>query len=140
GDEWSQATNIAKALLCSPVFGFALAAILLLALKFVVRNVALYAEPRGDQPPPWWIRGILILTCMLVSFFHGSNDGQKGIGLIMLILIGTVPTAYALNRALPESGIERFVAASRAASGVIGSKAARHSVLGNPPPAVTKHV
>ena len=93
GVDWSQATNIAKALLLSPVFGFVLAAILLLALKFVVRNVALYAEPKGDQPPPWWIRGILILTCTLVSFFHGSNDGQKGMGLIMLILIGTVPTA-----------------------------------------------
>ena len=52
-----------------------------------------------------WIRGILILTCTLVSFFHGSNDGQKGMGLIMLILIGVVPTAYALNRSLPESQI-----------------------------------
>ena len=62
-------------------------------------------SPKGDQPPPWWIRGILILTCTLVSFFHGSNDGQKGMGLIMLILIGTVPTAYALNRALPDSQI-----------------------------------
>ena len=66
---------------------------------------ALFAEPKGDQPPPWWIRGILILTCTLVSFFHGSNDGQKGMGLIMLILIGTVPTAYALNRSLPDSQI-----------------------------------
>ena len=62
---------------------------------------ALFAEPVGNQPPPLWIRGILILTCTLVSFFHGSNDGQKGMGLIMLILIGTVPTAYALNRAMP---------------------------------------
>ena len=51
---------------------------------------------------------ILILTCTLVSFFHGSNDGQKGMGLIMLILIGTVPTAYALNRALPESQLQTF--------------------------------
>src|SRR5204863_5255050 len=97
----TQASNIGKALLMSPLFGFALAAILLVVLKAVIKNAALYAEPKGDQPPPWWIRGILILTCTLVSFFHGSNDGQKGMGLIMLILIGTVPTAYALNRALP---------------------------------------
>src|SRR6202011_83257 len=101
GVDWSKATEIGYALLLSPLFGFCLAAILLLVLKFVVRNAALYAEPKGDQPPPWWIRGILILTCTLVSFFHGSNDGQKGMGLIMLILIGTVPTAYALNRAMP---------------------------------------
>jgi PiT family inorganic phosphate transporter len=103
GVDWSKATEIGYALLLSPLFGFCLAAILLLVLKFVVRNAALYAEPKGEQPPPWWIRGILILTCTLVSFFHGSNDGQKGMGLIMLILIGTVPTAYALNRAMPAS-------------------------------------
>ena len=101
---------------------------------------ALFGEPKGDQPPPWWIRGILILTCTLVSFFHGSNDGQKGMGLIMLILIGTVPTAYALNRALPDSQIAQFVANSTAASKVIEGKAAGYSVIGNPRPAVTNYV
>ena len=84
------------------------AALLLLALKFVVRKPALYAEPKGQAAPPWWIRGLLILTCTGVSFAHGSNDGQKGMGLIMLILIGTVPTAYALNRALPASHLASF--------------------------------
>jgi PiT family inorganic phosphate transporter len=140
GVDWSKATEIGYALLLSPLFGFMLAALLLLALKFVVRNPALYAEPKGDQPPPWWIRGILVLTCTLVSFFHGSNDGQKGMGLIMLILIGTVPTAYALNRALPANQMERFVATSRAASEVIEGKAAGHNILGDPRPAVTAYV
>jgi inorganic phosphate transporter, PiT family len=84
--------------------------------------------------------GILILTCTLVSFFHGSNDGQKGMGLIMLILIGTVPTAYALNRALPSSQIEKFTANSAAASKVIEGKAAGYNVIGNPRPAVTNYV
>jgi inorganic phosphate transporter, PiT family len=142
GVDWSQAGNIAKALLLSPLFGFALAAILLLMLKTVLQRVtpALFGEPVGNQPPPWWIRGILILTCTLVSFFHGSNDGQKGMGLIMLILIGTVPTAYALNRALPASGIEAFTTNSQAASKVIGAKAAGFNVLGNPRPAVTRYV
>jgi PiT family inorganic phosphate transporter len=106
----------------------------------VVRVPALYAEPKGDQPPPWWIRGILILTCTLVSFFHGSNDGQKGMGLIMLILIGTVPTAYALNRAMPAAQMEQFQANSAAAVDVIASKAAGYTVLGNPRPAVTTYV
>jgi PiT family inorganic phosphate transporter len=140
GVDWSKATEIGYALLASPLFGFALAAILLVALKFVVRSPALYAEPKGDQPPPWWIRGILILTCTLVSFFHGSNDGQKGMGLIMLILIGTVPTAYALNRAMPPSQMEQFQANSTAAGAVIAAKAAGYSVLGNPRPAVTLYV
>jgi PiT family inorganic phosphate transporter len=140
GVDWGKATEIGYALLLSPLFGFALAAVLLLALRVVVRNAALYAEPKGDQPPPWWIRGILILTCTLVSFFHGSNDGQKGMGLIMLILIGTVPTAYALNRALPTAQIEQFKTNSKAASDVIAAKAAGYNVLGNPRPAVTSYV
>jgi PiT family inorganic phosphate transporter len=140
GVDWSKATEIGYSLLLSPLFGFCLAAVLLLVLKFIVRNAALYAEPKGEQPPPWWIRGILILTCTLVSFFHGSNDGQKGMGLIMLILIGTVPTAYALNRAMPPSQMEQFQATSRAASQVIEQKAAGHRVLGNPRPAVTAYV
>jgi PiT family inorganic phosphate transporter len=142
GVDWSQAAGIAKALLLSPLFGFVLAAILLFVLKAVLANVtpALFGEPKGDQPPPWWIRGILILTCTLVSFFHGSNDGQKGMGLIMLILIGTVPTAYALNRALPDSQIQQFAANSTAASAVINSKAAGFSVIGDPRPAVTNYV
>jgi len=142
GVDWSQAGNVGKALLLSPLFGFALAAVLLFALKMVLQRAtpALFAEPKGDQPPPTWIRGILILTCTLVSFFHGSNDGQKGMGLIMLILIGTVPTAYALNRALPESQIVQFTENSTAASKVIEAKAAGHNVAGNPRPAVTKYV
>jgi inorganic phosphate transporter, PiT family len=142
GVDWSQAVNIAKALLLSPLFGFALAAVLLYALKAVLLRAtpALFAEPKGDQPPPAWIRGILILTCTLVSFFHGSNDGQKGMGLIMLILIGTVPTAYALNRSMPASQIEQFTANSVAASKLIEGKAAGRRVTGNPRPAVTNFI
>jgi len=142
GVDWSQAGNIAKALLLSPLFGFALAAILLLVLKTVLVKVtpALFGEPKNNEAPPWWIRGILILTCTLVSFFHGSNDGQKGMGLIMLILIGTVPTAYALNRTMPSSQIEAFIKNSDAASQVIAGKAAGYQVLGNPRPAVTSYV
>jgi PiT family inorganic phosphate transporter len=140
GVDWTQATSIGKALLFSPLFGFGLAAVLLLVVKYVIPSKELFAEPKGDQPPPTWIRGILILTCTLVSFFHGSNDGQKGMGLIMLILIGTVPTTYALNRAMPASQIEKFEANSQAASAVIGGKAAGYNVLGDPRPAVTAYV
>ena len=140
GVDWTKATEIGYSLLLSPLFGFAAAAILLLLLKFIVRNPALYRAPEGNEPPPLWIRGILILTCTGVSFAHGSNDGQKGMGLIMLILIGTVPTAYALNRAMPVSQIADFRAASLAAAEVIQKKAAGHNVLGDPRPAVTVYV
>src|SRR5215467_10226654 len=142
GVDWTQAANIGKALLLSPLFGFALAATLLFILRSVLLRVtpALFKEPVNNQPPPLWIRGILVLTCTLVSFFHGSNDGQKGMGLIMLILIGTVPTAYALNRAMPSSQIEAFIKNSEAASKVVESKAGGHQILGNPRPAVTQYV
>ncbi len=110
GVDWSQAAKIGWSLLISPVVGFVFAALLFLALKALVKNKALYQEPKGNRAPPWWIRGLLILTCGGVSFAHGSNDGQKGMGLIMLILIGTVPMAYALNRAMPASEMVPFVA------------------------------
>jgi PiT family inorganic phosphate transporter len=143
GVDWTQATSIGKALLLSPLFGFVLAAALLLALKFAISGrmkEQLFSEPKGAEGPPMWIRGILILTCTLVSFFHGSNDGQKGMGLIMLILIGVVPTAYALNRALPQSQIEQFAANSNAASAVINAKASGHSADSDPRAAVTAYV
>jgi inorganic phosphate transporter, PiT family len=110
GVDWGQATKVGYSLLLSPLVGFVFSALLLLVLKALVKKPSLYREPKGNLPPPWWIRGLLILTCGGVSFAHGSNDGQKGMGLIMLILIGTVPMAYALNRAMPESEMTPFVA------------------------------
>jgi inorganic phosphate transporter, PiT family len=140
GVDWGKAAEVGYALLLSPLVGFICAAALLLLLKMIVRNPALYAAPEGDKKPPLWIRGLLILTCTGVSFAHGSNDGQKGMGLIMLILIGTVPTAYALNRALPESQVAVFQKTSDAASAVVAAKAAGHSIIGDPRPAVSQYV
>jgi len=110
GVDWGQAWKVGQALLVSPLVGFFCAAILLLVLKMLVRNPDLYQAPQGNRAPPWWIRGILVLTCTGVSFAHGSNDGQKGMGLIMLILIGVVPAAYALNRAMPADRVTQFQA------------------------------
>ncbi|MFO1102707.1 MAG: inorganic phosphate transporter [Methylocystis sp.] len=140
GVDWAKAVEIGYSLLFSPIVGFVAAALLLLTMKVLVRNPALYQEPKGQNPPPWWIRGLLILTCTGVSFAHGSNDGQKGMGLIMLILIGTVPTAYALNRALPASHIAAFTSASEAASKIVEGKAEGYRVLGDPRPAVTQYI
>src|SRR5882724_3652822 len=128
GVDWSQATKIGWTLLISPLIGFSVAFLLLSLLKAVIKIPALYKEPEGNKPPPLWIRGLLILTCTGVSFFHGGNDGQKGMGLIMLILIGTVPTAYALNRTMHEDQVNTFMAASAQAQTAF----ARYSV-GAPP-------
>jgi PiT family inorganic phosphate transporter len=119
GVDWSQALSVGKSLLFSPIIGFVLAGFLLYVLKLVVRVPALYKEPEKNQPPPFWIHCLLILTCTGVSFAHGSNDGQKGMGLIMLILIGTVPTAYALNKAVNAGETQTFLSVSHHASEVL---------------------
>lgn len=115
GLDWGQVAKAGYALLFSPLVGFIVAALLLLVLKTLVKNRALYEAPEGNKPPPMWIRAVLVLTCTGVSFAHGSNDGQKGIGLIMLILVGALPVTYALNRAVPETDMPRFVAMAQAA-------------------------
>jgi PiT family inorganic phosphate transporter len=125
GVDWSKAAEIGQALLFSPLIGFGVAALLFLAMRVLVRKKELYEEPKDGVPPPLWIRALLIFTCTGVSFAHGSNDGQKGMGLIMLILIGTVPTAYALNRAVPERYMAEFHSRSIAAEAALESSAAR---------------
>jgi inorganic phosphate transporter, PiT family len=140
GVDWDQVTKVGEALLFSPLFGFALSALLLLAMKAVIRVPELYTAPKTNKPPSPWIRGLLILTCTLVSFFHGSNDGQKGMGLIMLILIGVAPTAYALNRAPAEGHAVSFVSAAHAASKIVEAHGAGYAITGDPRPAVTEYI
>src|ERR1035441_4604232 len=119
GLDWQQVVKVLKALLISPVLGFALAGILILASKQFIKFPSLYEAPKDNQPPPFPIRALMVLTCTGVSFFHGSNDGQKGMGLIMLILIGTVPTAYAFNHAVTYSDSKNFIAASQYAGQIL---------------------
>jgi PiT family inorganic phosphate transporter len=117
-------------LLWTAVFAIGTTAALAFGLSLIPAPESLFRAPEGTTPPPWPIRALLILTCSGVSFFHGSNDGQKGMGLIMLILIGTVPTAYALNHAVPASGVQTFVAASEQAGQVINKHVPQDAVLG----------
>jgi PiT family inorganic phosphate transporter len=119
GVDWEQAIKVLKALLFSPLIGFFLAVLLMLLSKALFRYPALYKAPENKQPPPWPIRVLMVITCAGVSFFHGSNDGQKGMGLIMLILIGTLPTAYALNHAVTANDIQQFIAASEQAGHIL---------------------
>ncbi len=108
---WHKAGEVGLSLLISPLFGFVLALSLLSLLAVVFRkNDSLFKSPEGDAPPPWWIRTILISTCGLVSFSHGSNDGQKGIGLMMLILIGIVPAKFALDDRYTKEDIAKTMA------------------------------
>jgi PiT family inorganic phosphate transporter len=117
---WSKAQDIGMSLLISPLFGFSMTIVLMYLIRTLTKKTeygdSLFKEPKKDKAPPFWIRATLVVTCTLVSFFHGSNDGQKGVGLIMLILIGIVPSYFALNEnyttsSMPDalSRIERVI-------------------------------
>jgi PiT family inorganic phosphate transporter len=105
GINWSKASEVGISLLVSPIVGFGCSALLLLLCKFFIRNKALYSAPEKDKAPPLWIRGLLVRTCTGVSFAHGSNDGQKGMGLIMLILVGILPLSFAVDLGTSQDAI-----------------------------------
>jgi PiT family inorganic phosphate transporter len=130
GVDWDQAFKVLKVLLISPVLGFGFAALLMVVSKRLIKYPSLYEAPKNNQPPPFPIRALMVLTCTGISFFHGSNDGQKGMGLIMLILIGTVPTAYALNHAVTANDIQDFIAASEQAGHILDRHVDKTGILG----------
>src|SRR5580692_8342403 len=140
GVDWAQAIGIGKSLLLSPVFGFILASGLFLFMKAVIRDKRLYEAPKGAEPPPFWIRAMLVFTCTGVSFFHGSNDGQKGMGLIMLILIGTVPTTYALNHAVTAQQSQDFIAVSAQTAETLNKYVQNSAAIGDPREDVTEYI
>lgn len=129
GVNWAKAGEVGTSLLLSPLVGFCCAALLLLACKALIKRPDLYQSPEG-KAPPLWIRGVLVLTCTGVSFAHGSNDGQKGMGLIMLILIGIVPATYAVNVGTSQASMEEVAISADRLSGAMqrrGSSAALSS-------------
>ena len=131
GVDMEQVKKVFTALLVSPIVGFAMAALLFVIFKLLARDPRLYKAPEGTAPPPFYIRCLLILTCGGVSYFHGSNDGQKGMGLIMLILVGTVPTAYALNHTVSKKDVQTFAAVSTQVAGALSNYADPNAVVGD---------
>jgi len=119
GVNWAKVQDTLAALVFSPLIGFVCAGLLLLVMKALIRVPELYREPPKDKPPSLWIRALLVLTCTGVSFAHGSNDGQKGMGLLMLILIGIVPGVYALNPGLSQTQVTAVVSASQSAGAIL---------------------
>jgi PiT family inorganic phosphate transporter len=114
GVDWSQVWSVLRALFLSPLLGFFLAGGLFRILRAVIRDDTLF-EPTEGRPPRWWVRGLLILTCSGVSFAHGSNDGQKSIGLIMLTMIGIMPAAFSVNPEVAPDGLPGIVQAAERA-------------------------
>ncbi len=125
---WNPPAGLIATMILVGIAGWYLIAVF---ARIVIENAdVLFTSPKGTTPPPWPIRALLIFTCSGVSFAHGSNDGQKGMGLIMLILIGTVPTAYALNHAVTAKDVQAFVTSSQAADKVINAHADQAAVMG----------
>ncbi|HLK65322.1 MAG TPA: inorganic phosphate transporter [Bryobacteraceae bacterium] len=114
GVNWAKASEVGMSLLVSPIVGFTLSALLLLLSKALIKRKELYVAPDKDKAPPTWIRSLLILTCTGVSFAHGRNDGQKGMGLIMLILIGILPAAYAVNMGTNQESMQEISESAQA--------------------------
>jgi PiT family inorganic phosphate transporter len=140
GVDWTQAAGVGRSLLLSPIVGFGVAWLLLLICKAIIKDRRLYEAPVNGEPPPFWIRALLVFTCTGVSFAHGSNDGQKGMGLIMLILIGTVPTTYALNRAVTMSQTADFLAVSQQTVQVLNHYVSPSAVVADPRDDLTAYI
>ena len=140
GVDMDQVVKVFRALLLSPLIGFVMAGILFFLFKLLARDPRLYKAPEGTQPPPLYIRCLLILTCGGVSYFHGSNDGQKGMGLIMLILVGTVPTAYALNHTVSNKDVQSFAVVSTQTAGVLQKYVDPSATIGESQPELENFV
>jgi PiT family inorganic phosphate transporter len=131
GVNWAEVAKVFRSLLLSPLIGFVVAAALLtLARQLLKRRPELFAEPPKDAPPPTWIRGLLMLTCTGVSFAHGSNDGQKGMGLVLLILIGILPGTYALNPHLDGNGMAQLASSAHQLEPTLAARAQGATVEG----------
>ena len=119
---WGKIIDIGKALFFSPVLGFTMVILLMWFLNKVIKRKDVFEEPK-DTPPPFWIRATLISTCTLVSFFHGRNDGQKGVGLAMIILMAFLPLTFTLeNVENPPMWVMWMIATSLGLGTMIGWK------------------
>jgi inorganic phosphate transporter, PiT family len=116
GINWAKATEVGSSLLISPIIGFGASALLLLLFKLLVKRKDLYQAPEKDKAPPLWIRSLLVLTCTGVSFAHGSNDGQKGMGLIMLIMVGILPLTFAVDLGTGQAPLAELTATTETIS------------------------
>ena len=108
GIHWEEAGQVLLSLVISPIIGFCAAALILFVLRKFVKTPPLFEPANPEKSPPRWIRGVLILTCTGVSFAHGSNDGQKGMGLLMLVLIIALPSTLALNPEMKPNELQRL--------------------------------
>ncbi len=130
GVEWRAIFDVLEGLLFSPLLGFVLALVLFQLGKRVVHDKALFTPPEEGRAPVWWMRGLLIATCTGVSFAHGTNDGQKSIGLIMLTVIGLLPATFGLNLDVPQDELRQLAQAMPQAADLIGRYGDDRKLLG----------
>ena len=130
GIDWHQIWSVLLSLVVSPILGFLFSLALFRLAKLLIHDRHLYEPPQGDKPPIWWMRGLLILTCTGVNLSHGTNDGQKSIGLIMLTIIGLAPAAFAINQDLTPADLHVAAEAMPKVSEMIRSYGDDQKALG----------
>lgn len=124
GVNWAKAGETGLALVFSPLFGFMAAGFLVVGIDVIAKRFNmphLNAQVTPGKAPHWSVRSLLIATCAGLSFAHGSNDGQKGVGLVMLILMALVPGSYAIDMSASAERMQRGVAAMRELSAAIAA-------------------
>lgn len=135
GINWAKAKDIGLSLLLSPAFGFTMVIVVLYLFKYLIKNKDIFKDPtqNNNRPPPGWIRFLLILTCTLVSFFHGNNDGQKGVGILMIVLLVMLPSYYVLNPDMHVEKMQHAITEMKEATGHYGQEGVNdpyHEALG----------
>lgn len=124
---WGKAQSTGLALLVSPIMGFTMAIIVMFVFKQLVKNETVYKEPIPGKTPPLWIRGMLILTCGTVSYHHGENDGQKGVGVLMMVLIAILPGYFSLDEKVNLQSINTNL--SRIESFIVHSDSSKFGIV-----------
>src|SRR3569833_3405778 len=130
GLDWEQCVKVLKALLISPLIGFVFAGMLILLAKQVAKFPELFEAPKDNTPPPLPIRALMVGTCTGVSFFHGSNDGQKGMGLFLLFFFGSVLLAFVFFHAVSPAQVQDFIVASEHAGRILDRHIDPQGILG----------
>ncbi|EEW9576701.1 inorganic phosphate transporter PitB [Escherichia coli] len=102
-----EVTKIFSSLIVSPIVGLVIAGGLIFLLRRywsgTKKRDRIHRIPedrkkkKGKRKPPFWTRIALIVSAAGVAFSHGANDEQKGIGLVMLVLVGIAPAGFVVN-------------------------------------------
>lgn len=89
GVVWARLIPVLIALILSPLLGFIFGALVTAAVNTLVKGITPGDTTSRGQPA--FMRWMQVLSSAALSFTHGSNDGQKTMGVIAIILASQFP-------------------------------------------------